>query len=152
MKNVSKLLLSVLISASVYSGSAAAKDLDVGVNIPEQLGKTFTEEEVNYNKFKGQPTYILVWDSSNERLLNRLLEKTEHNPAPVIVLCTGIVKVGSRRKNYSTCEQQYKLLNNDRVTLVKNKQNKIAKSLKIPKTDHLFVVDENGTVIQKMKL
>jgi|ETNmetMinimDraft_28_1059901.scaffolds.fasta_scaffold133521_1 hypothetical protein len=152
MKNLSKLLVTALVSSVAFSSSVMAKDLDVGVNIPDQLGKTFTKEEVSYEKFKGQPAYILVWDSSNERLLQRLLKKTENNPAPVIVMCTGVVKVGSRRKNFKTCEQQYNLLDNDRVTLIKNKKNQIAKSLKIPKTDHLFVVDETGTVIQKMKL
>ncbi|WP_138632917.1 hypothetical protein [Pseudoalteromonas spongiae] len=64
----------------------------------------------------------------------------------------GRVKVGSRRKDYTECEYQADILNNERVTLIKSKRNRIAKSIKLPQADHLFVVDEKGKVVQKVSL
>lgn len=142
-------LLSVLV---IFSSSAFAKKLDVGVNIPANLGETFTEEKVSYEQFKGQPFYMLVWDSANKQLLRDVLIRTEDSPAPVVVMCLGRVKVGSRRKDYTECEYQADILNDDRVTLIKNKRNRITKSVKLPQADHLFVIDNKGVVAQKIRL
>ena len=74
------------------------------------------------------------------------------SPAPVVVMYLGQVKVGSRKKDYTECELQVSLLSNERVTLIKKKRNTIAKAVKLPTTDHLFVIDEKGTVVQKVRL
>ncbi|MGB0988610.1 MAG: hypothetical protein ACPGVL_15330, partial [Pseudoalteromonas spongiae] len=62
------------------------------------------------------------------------------------------VKVGSRRKDYTECEYQADILNDERVTLIKNKRNRITKSVKLPQADHLFVIDNKGVVAQKIRL
>ena len=136
----------------VFSNVALAQKLDVGVSIPNDLGESFKNEEINYEQFKGQPFYLLVWDSANELVLRDILRRTKNTPAPVVVMCLGKVKVGSRRKDYSECEYQANILNNERVTLIKKKRHAIAKLVKLPKTDHLFVIDGKGTVVQKLPL
>lgn len=141
-----------LLTLIAFSGPTFAQKLDVGVNIPANLGETFSEEKVSYGQFKGQPFYLLVWDSANEFLLRDILRRTANSPAPVVVMCMGRVKVGSRRKDYTECEYQADILNNERVTLIKSKRNRIAKSIKLPQADHLFVVDEKGKVVQKVSL
>lgn len=141
-----------LLCLLIFSNVALAQKLDVGINIPADFGKTFKEEEVNYEQFKGNPFYLLVWDSANEFLLRDILRRTDDSPAPVVVMCLGQIKVGSRKKDYTECEHQVSLLNSDRVTLIKKKRNTIAKTVKLPTTDHLFVIDDKGFVIQKVRL
>lgn len=136
----------------IFSNTALAQKLDVGVNIPAEFGETFKREKINYEQFKDQPFYLLVWDSGNELLLRDILRRTDTSPAPVVVMCLGQVKVGSRQKDYTECEYQASLLNSDRVTLIKKKRNLIADVVKLPKADHLFVIDEKGTVVQKVRL
>lgn len=136
----------------ILSNNAFAQKLDVGVNIPADFGETFKQEKINYEQFKGNPFYLLVWDSANELLLRDILRRTKDSPAPVVVMCLGQVKVGSRKKDYTECEHQVSLLSNERVTLIKKKRNTIAKTVKLPTTDHLFVIDEKGTVVQKVRL
>lgn len=136
----------------ILSNNAFAQKLDVGVNIPADFGETFKQEKINYEQFKGNPFYLLVWDSANELLLRDIIRWTKDSPAPVVVMCLGQVKVGSRKKDYTECELQVSLLSNERVTLIKKKRNTIAKAVKLPTTDHLFVIDEKGTVVQKVRL
>lgn len=131
----------------ILSNNAFAQKLDVGVNIPADFGETFKREKINYEQFTGNPFYLLVWDSANELLLRDIIRRTKDSPAPVVVMCLGQVKVGSRKKDYTECELQESLLSNERVTLIKKKRNTIAKTVKLPTTDHLFVIDEKGTEI-----
>ena len=142
----------ILLALIAFSSPIFAQKLDVGVNIPANLGETFTEEKVSYEQFKGQPFYILVWDSANELLLRDILRRTSESPAPVVVMCLGRVNVGSRKKDYTECEFQANTIKSDRVTLLKKKRNQISKNVKLPKVDHLFVVDEKGKVVQKVRL
>jgi hypothetical protein len=154
MNNMTKLYTSALFACGLFSANlvASAKNLDVGMNVPNQLGQNFQQEAVNFDKFKGESAYLFVWDSIDKRLLGKLLTKTEETPAPIIVFCTGTVRTGSRRKDFSICKQQQKLLNNDRVTLIKKKKYDLDKTLKLPESNHLYVVNEQGAVIQKLKL
>lgn len=57
----------------ILSNNAFAQKLDVGVNIPADFGETFKREKINYEQFKGNPFYLLVWDSANELLLRDII-------------------------------------------------------------------------------
>lgn len=147
-----KIITNVLIGAILFSAPTFAERLDIGSTLPLDLGKTFEHKEISYEKFKGQQNYILVWDGSNPYVLSNLLKNTKDTPAPVIVFCTGYVKLGSRKKDYKSCEYQEGVINSDRVTMLYSRSLRLENDILLPKATHLFISDESGKITHKSNL
>ena len=96
--------------------------------------------------------YLLVWDTANELLVRDILKRTEETPVPIVVMCLGLVKTGSKQKNYDECEYQEGVLKSERITFIKKKRASIAKKVKLPSSDHLFVIDGQGKVVQRLRM
>lgn len=147
-----KLITSLIAATAIFSAPTFAQRLDIGSTLPKQLGKTFDHEPVNYDKFEGQQSYILVWDGSNPYVLSNLLKNTKDTPAPVIVFCTGYVKLGSRKKDYKSCEYQEDVIKSDRVTMLYARNLRLENDILLPKATHLYISDENGQITHKSNL
>lgn len=147
-----KLITSLIAAAAIFSTPTFAQRLDIGSTLPKQLGNTFDHEPVNYDKFEGQQSYILVWDGSNPYVLSNLLKNTKDTPAPVIVFCTGYVKLGSRKKDYKACEYQEDVIKSDRVTMLYARNLRLENDILLPKATHLYISDENGQITHKSNL